>query len=139
MRTRYWKAVLATVLATVLVVGVAIPTLAQTVIDIAAVPGVTAPVLGASPVAAITETAQYTGAVVWAPTDDPFLGAQVYTATITLTAKAGYTLPGVAEDFFTVAGVTTDTNPASSGVITAVFPATAAAVIDIAAVPGVTA
>ncbi|MBE0636821.1 LytR family transcriptional regulator, partial [Candidatus Bipolaricaulota bacterium] len=72
MRTRYWKAVLATVLATVLVVGVAIPTLAQTVIDIAAVPGVTAPVLGASPVAAITETAQYTGAVVWAPTDDPF-------------------------------------------------------------------
>ncbi|TFH07881.1 MAG: hypothetical protein E4H08_08740 [Candidatus Atribacteria bacterium] len=43
---------------------------------------------------------------------------------MTLTAKAGFTLAGVAEDFFTVAGVTTDTNPASSGVITAVFPAT---------------
>ncbi|GAH09113.1 unnamed protein product, partial [marine sediment metagenome] len=35
---------------------------------------------------------------------------------------------GVAENFFTVAGATTDTNAADSGIVTAVFPETAAAV-----------
>jgi len=47
----------------------------------------------------------------------------VYTATITLTAKEGFTLTGVAADFFTVADATA-TNPADSGVVTAVFPST---------------
>ncbi|MGI6299754.1 MAG: hypothetical protein ACOX52_01640 [Verrucomicrobiota bacterium] len=46
-------------------------------------------------------------------------------ATITLTAKAGYTLTGVSENFFTVEGADTVSNAANSGVITAVFPATA--------------
>ncbi len=108
------------------------------VVDIAAIPGVTVPALGESPVAVITPTDQYTGTVVWSPDEDPFLGEQVYTATITLTAKTGFTLTGVAADFFTVAGTTTDTNPVDSGVVTAVFPETAAAVVDIAAIPGVT-
>lgn len=95
-------------------------------VDIAAIPGVTAPVTGATPVTVITPTAQYTGTVTWAPADDPFNAGTVYTATITLTAKAGYTLTGVGANFFTVAGATA-TNAAGSGVVTAVFPATAAA------------
>lgn len=109
------------------------------VINIAAIPGVTAPVTGATPVTAITETAQYTGTVTWAPTDNPFAAETAYTATITLTPKTGFTLTGVAANFFTVAGTSSPaTNAADSGVVTAVFPETAA-VIDIAVIPGVTA
>ncbi|WP_236995053.1 S-layer homology domain-containing protein [Heliomicrobium modesticaldum] len=95
-------------------------------IDIAAIPGVTAPARGATPVTAITETAQYTGTVSWSPADNPFRGGTVYTATITLTPKTGYTLTGVAANFFTVAGATSVSNAAGSGVVTAVFPATEA-------------
>jgi hypothetical protein len=108
------------------------------VVTIAAIPGVTPPVTGATPVTKITATAQYTGTVTWTPVHIPFQVAIAYTATITLTPKAGYTLTGVAANFFTVAGATSDTNPANSGVVTAVFPATGAAVINIAAIPGVT-
>jgi hypothetical protein len=113
----------------------------DTVINLAAIQGVTVPVRGAVPSAEIAETAQYTGTVIWAPNDDSFEAETVYTATITLTAKAGYTLSGVAENFFTVAGADSDTNAANSGVITAVFPATEEepdTVINIAAI-GVTA
>ena len=106
-------------------------------IDIQAIPGVTAPVNGATPVTTITETAQYTGTVTWSPADNPFGASTVYTATITLTPKAGFTLTGVAENFFTVAGATA-TNTANTGVVTAVFPATDTT-INIAAIPGVTA
>jgi hypothetical protein len=112
---------------------------AATVINIAAIPGVTAPVTGATPVTTITATAQYTGTVTWSPVAATFAGATQYTATITLTAKTGYTLTGVTANFFTVAGTASDTNPANSGVVTAVFPATAATVINIAEIPGVTA
>ncbi len=100
---------------------------ADTAVSIAAIPGVTAPVKGAIPVSAITETAQYTGTVEWSPDDDPFEPSTVYTATITLIPKAGYTLTGVAEDFFTVAGADSVSNNADSGEVTAVFPETAAA------------
>jgi hypothetical protein len=61
-----------------------------------------------------------------------------YTATITLTTKAGYTLQGVGANSFTVAGATTVTNAADSGVVTAVFPATAAAAPAAPVVPVVT-
>jgi hypothetical protein len=113
------------------------PAPAPTPINIAAIPGVTVSETGATPVTTITETAQYTGTVTWSPNDSTFAGETVYTATITLTAKAGFTLTGVVGNFFTVAGATA-TNPINSGVVTAVFPETAA-VIDIAAIPGVTA
>ena len=50
---------------------------------------------------------------------------KTYIATITLTAKDGYTLQGVKANFFTVAKTLTPaTNAANSGVITAVFPST---------------
>jgi hypothetical protein len=110
-----------------------------TIIDIAVIAGVTAPVTGASPMTTISASAQFTGTVAWSGSPVTFAGDTTYSATITLTAKSGYTLSGVAADFFTVAGSTSDTNPINSGVITAAFPVTATAVIDIAAISGVTA
>ncbi len=44
--------------------------------------------------AEITETDQYTGTITWSPVEAPYLGDQVYTATITLVAKAGFTSSG---------------------------------------------
>lgn len=101
-------------------------TLAPVTVYTEAIPGITPPAAGQAPVTSITDTDQYSGSVSWNPDHDPFLNATVYTATITLTPKDGYTLTGVAEDFFTVAGATTVSNDADSGVVTAVFPATAA-------------
>jgi hypothetical protein len=93
-------------------------------VTLAAIPGVTAPVTGATPVTTITATAQYTGVVTWLSADTTFAAATAYTATITLTEKAGYTLTGVAADYFTVTGATTVTNYADSGEVIAVFPTT---------------
>ena len=89
-----------------------------------AIGGVTAPVVGETPVTAITEGKQFTGTVTWSPEVSTFAASTVYTATITLTPKAGYKLDGVAANFFTVAGATSVSNGANSGVVTAVFPAT---------------
>jgi hypothetical protein len=95
-------------------------------ISTAAIAGVTVPARGETPVEALPETDEYTAAIEWSPADSVFQPDTVYTATITLTPKAGYTLTGVPENFFTIAGATTITNAADSGVVTAVFPATAA-------------
>jgi hypothetical protein len=110
---------------------------APSVVTIDVIPGVTVPVRGQTPVTAITATDQYTGTITWSPAvSGTFAEVTAYTATITLTAKTGYTLTGVTKDFFTVAGATA-TNPVNSGVVTAVFPATEPpATIDIAAIPG---
>lgn len=89
-----------------------------------AIGGVTAPVVGETPVTAITEGKQFTGTVTWSPEVSTFAASTVYTAAITLTPKAGYKLDGVAANFFTVAGATSVSNGANSGVVTAVFPAT---------------
>jgi len=102
---------------------------AKAVINIAAISGVTAPVRSATPVTTIAETEQFTGNVTWAPTitGGKFAASTIYTASITLTPKAGYTLTGVPANFFTVAKADSVTNDADSGIITAVFPKTAAA------------
>jgi formylglycine-generating enzyme len=97
------------------------------VVDIAVIPGVTLPAYGETPVTTITETAQYTGTVSWVPVDDPFEMLTLYTANINLTAKTGYTFSGVTENFFTVAGATSVTNSAGTGMVTAVFPEITAA------------
>ena len=89
-----------------------------------AIGGVTAPVVGETPVTAITEGKQFTGTVTWSPEVSTFAASTVYTATITLMPKVGYKLDGVAANFFTVAGATSVSNGANSGVVTAVFPAT---------------
>jgi len=113
------------------------------VIDIAVIKGVTAPVTGATPATTITPTAQYTGTVTWNENPSEFAASTHYTATITLTAKTGYTLKGVAANFFTVEGAALASNNTNSGVITAVFLQTGGTadnptVIDIAAIQGVT-
>ena len=96
----------------------------DTVISIKAIAGVTAPVQGATPVTAITANDQYTGTVAWSGTPATFAYATKYVATITLTAKSGYTLQGVSADFFTVAGAIAVNNAVNSGVVTAIFPQT---------------
>ena len=118
----------------------AAPAAAPTVISVAAIAGVTAPVTSGTPVTTTTAGTGYTGTVSWSTSPATFAAATVYTATITLTPTSGYTLTGVAANFFTVAGATSNTNSANSGVITAVFPATAApTVISAAVIAGVTA
>jgi hypothetical protein len=114
-----------------------------TVISIAAIPGITIPETGKAPVKTITETAQYTGTVTWSPADNPFKVSTIYTATITLTPKTGFTLQGVAANFFTVAGATSVSNSANSDIVTAVFSQTGGtaenpAVISAAAIQGIT-
>ena len=90
-------------------------------ISVAAIAGVTAPVTGATPVTATATGTGYTGTVSWSGSPSTFAAATVYTATITLTPTAGYTLTGVSANFFTLAGAATVTHSANSGVITAVF------------------
>jgi outer membrane protein OmpA-like peptidoglycan-associated protein len=89
-----------------------------------AIGGVTAPVAGATPVNSVTAANGYSGTVTWTWNPSAFKIASAYTATITLTPDAGYTLVGVPANFYTVAGATSVTHSTSSGVITAVFPPT---------------
>lgn len=107
------------------------------VVDISAILGIEAPVMGATPSAEIMNTNQYTGSVAWAPTPTSglFVASTDYTATITLTAKAGYTLTGVVSDFFTVEDAISVANDADSGVVTAVFPNTGTTVIAPSSTP----
>ncbi|MDD3887928.1 MAG: YDG domain-containing protein [Patescibacteria group bacterium] len=95
-------------------------------INISAIDGITVPVKNETPDTTVAESAQFTGSTTWLPTNDPYWPETIYTATITLTAKTNYTLTGVSADFFTVAGSSSTTNSADSGVVTAVFPATSA-------------
>jgi uncharacterized repeat protein (TIGR02543 family) len=98
---------------------------ADAVVGVKAISGVPAPIAFQTPVATVTATTSYTGTVTWSPTpaNSRFVSGVIYTATITLTAKTGYTFTGVTANFFTVSGATTVTNSANSGVVTAVFPA----------------
>lgn len=91
----------------------------------AVVAGVTVPVTGEKPVTTI-DCDQVAGTITWSPTATTFAASTKYTATITLTAKPGYTLTGVTSNFFTVEGASSVSNSADSGVVTVVFPATAA-------------
>jgi uncharacterized repeat protein (TIGR02543 family) len=120
--------------------GVVTATFPQTgaaVISINSIQGLTVPVGGRIPVAGI-ENEQYTGTVTWSPAvNGTFAPYTAYTATITLTAKYGYTLQGVEADSFMVAGAASVRNSANSGVVTAVFPQTGAAVVNIAAISGI--
>jgi hypothetical protein len=96
----------------------------QAVINTAAIAGVTAPITGATPVTTTTAGTGYTGTVSWSGSPSTFAAVTTYTATITLTPTSGYILTGVTSNFFTVAGASSVTHSADSGVITAVFPRT---------------
>ena len=95
-------------------------------ISSAAIIGVTVPQRGATPVSTLADTNEYTAAILWQPSDATFVGGTSYTAQITIIPKEGYTLNGVAKNFFTVAGAVAS-NAEDSGVITAVFPKTSTA------------
>lgn len=90
-----------------------------------AIEGIPAPVARKYPAKIVQESRQFTGTVAWSPSAVAFNYATVYAATITLKAKVGYTFDGVAENFFTAAGAASVSNAANSGVVTAVYPATA--------------
>ena len=71
------------------------------------------------------ETNEYTATVAWSPeVTDKFGYSTVYTATITITPKANYTVKGIAENGYTVSGAEIVTNEADSATITAVYAAT---------------
>ena len=121
------------------VVTAVFPATGAAAISIAAIAGVTVPVTGGTPVSSITENEQYRGTVTWLPNiSGTFAAATQYAATITLTAKTGWTLKGVTSNFFTLAGATSAINNDNSGVVTAVFPMTGAATINVAAIQGLT-
>lgn len=90
-------------------------------IDISEIKGVQSPVINGVPVNHILETSQYSGLVTWTPSDELFKGDTVYTADIHLTAKSGYTLNGVSENFFLVPGAESTVNLLNQGRITARF------------------
>ena len=103
----------------------------DTVISISVISGVTLPSLGGVPVTGITETEEFTGTIIWSDSPANFAASTVYTATITLSPKAGFTLIGVPANSFSVAGAASVSNDADSGVITAIFPATEAASVNV--------
>ncbi|MBC2459900.1 GH32 C-terminal domain-containing protein [Clostridium beijerinckii] len=82
-----------------------------------------APVTGETPVSTIDDTDQYTATIEWNENPAIFEANKVYSATITIKPKAGYTIIGVPKDYFKVDGAIA-TNDADSGVIKAVFPET---------------
>ena len=84
----------------------------------------TAPLEGANPQTVISDNGEFIGTVSWSPTvSGTFTAGTVYTAIITIAPDAGYSLTGVAANFFTVNGATSVANAAGSGVATVVFPA----------------
>ena len=84
---------------------------------------VTAPVLGATPQTSISDNGQFSAAISWTGSPTTFAANTVYTATITLTPSAAYSLTGVAANFFTVNGnVPTSGNEINSGTFTFTFP-----------------
>ncbi|XOQ48503.1 MAG: hypothetical protein ACFWUM_06240 [Eubacteriales bacterium] len=88
----------------------------------------TAPVKNRTPITSINTT-QYTGAVAWSGSPEKFLGGTVYTATITLTAKPGYTFSSLGANSFTLTGASSVTHDAGSGntlTVTVTFPSTEA-------------
>ena len=114
------------------------PAAGSTIISIDTIPGVTPPAFGETPVTTVAETAQYTGTVTWNPLHTSFAKETVYTATINLTAKSGFTFQGVSKDFFTVAGATSVNNSVNSGTVTVVFPATGSAPPDPISIKAIT-
>jgi formylglycine-generating enzyme required for sulfatase activity len=116
--------VLGAMLVLVFFLGCTNPENSDQTVNLLAISGVVAPEKGVAPVTTAIDTAQYSGTIVWSPSASTFAASTVYTATIVLTTKTGWTLNGVAVNSFTVAG-STATNAASSGTVTAVFPAIA--------------
>ncbi|WP_010252893.1 GLUG motif-containing protein, partial [Treponema primitia] len=113
----------------------------DTVINVLSLNGlVTAPVKDTAPDTTGIDESQYTGTVTWQKGDGAsfagnFAPSTVYKAIVTLTAKTGYTLTGVAANCFTYTGAAV-TNAADSGTVTITFPATGVDLILLGTYPG---
>lgn len=64
-------------------------------ITISAIDGIAIPVSGEAPTTANPDTAEYTAVISWFPADAAFQSGTIYSATITITPKTGYTTEGV--------------------------------------------
>ncbi|MDR1148131.1 MAG: hypothetical protein LBK66_05815 [Spirochaetaceae bacterium] len=84
-----------------------------------------APMVKAAPAATVDGT-EYAGTIAWSPSvsGNKFAATQIYTATVTLAAKAGYTFEGVDQDAFFYTNATSVNNAANSGTVTVEFKAT---------------
>ena len=92
------------------------------IVTIPTILGVAKPRPHATPVSEIIESTQFTGTVDWNSTQKKEV--KTSTATITLTAKPGFTFDGVPKNFFFVPGAESTTSAASvskEAVVTAVF------------------
>ena len=96
-------------------------TAGETTVTLLTITDAICPINGEAPVTRIAETAEYTGTIAWEDTPESFAPKTDYTATITLTAKEGYTFTGLPANAFIIPGAKSVTNTADSGVITAVF------------------
>jgi hypothetical protein len=103
------------------VITAVFPLTGESAVSIANIEGVPPPLAGKIPVTEIIENAQYGGTVTWSPeVSGAFEMGISYTATITLNTKPGFSLQGIDENFFIVAGSRTS-NEANSGIVTAQF------------------
>ena len=90
---------------------------------------ITAPAAGSTPQTSTSSNGQFTTTISWSPSATTFAVTTAYTATVTITPDAGYTLSGVSSNFFTLNGnAATTANTANAGVFTYLFPATAATI-----------
>ena len=95
------------------------------VVTLSEIKGILPPATREIPVFEIGENEEYTGLITWSPfAQVQFNDNEVYTATIRLKPKAGYTFEGVPKDFFSVEGALSTKNDQDSSVVTAVFPIT---------------
>ncbi|MDR2752450.1 MAG: lectin like domain-containing protein, partial [Clostridiales bacterium] len=105
--------------------AVTVPETVISKVDRNVILGVDLPVAGQEPDLAVEETNQYTGTISWSPeVNGVFESDTIYTATITLQAKAGYTFAGTPHNFLAVPGANSVSSIGGSGVATAVFPPT---------------
>jgi len=108
-------------------VAAVFPVTATIPVTISAILGVTPPVTGAVGATTITANAQYTGTITWSPglIAGKFQSGQIYTAVVAIVPNLGYSVTGVAANFFTIAGGSgIATNPAGTGNSTVAFAAT---------------
>ena len=97
----------------------------RAVIDIAAIT-IAAPVKSNTPQPSTTDNGEYSTTIAWSGSPATFAASTTYTATITIVPDSAYTVTGVANNFFTVAGATTVTYTGGSTSVSALFPATSA-------------
>ena len=94
----------------------------DTIINTVAIQDIIAPVKGTTPKTTATVTGNFTiGSVSWSPTDNPFKGGEVYTASVILTAKSGYTFTGLSSATINGQNATISNNTGSTVTLSYIF------------------